>query len=191
MSKLPVHVEVCLKTNSTAKPSVVKEMLYLILSKREYTFKRGNIPIQELLSSNETDYFITQNVERIQITDLGTLICIFLIVKEYEIVLFWQADVRIYVYQLNDEAYAEEMVDEQEEIPACKQWMLPSVEFDQQWDSLVFDDNIKSNLLEYAHTTMLFSDKNVNTQLVNWNRVILLHGPPGMILYSFNSYRNW
>lgn len=26
---------------------------------------------------------------------------------------------------------------------------------------------------------MLFSDKGVNTSLINWNRVILLHGPPG------------
>ena len=103
--------------------------------------------------------------------------------------LFWQAEVRVYVYQLNDEACAEEMVDEQEDIPACKQWMLPSLEFDQQWDSLVFDDNIKSNLLEYAHTTMLFSDKNVNTQLVNWNRVILLHGPPGMHSQTQSNYR--
>jgi SpoVK/Ycf46/Vps4 family AAA+-type ATPase len=95
------------------------------------------------------------------------------------VVTYWQADIRIHVYQLNDESYAEEMVDDQDEIPACKQWILPSQEFDGMWDTLIFDSNIKSNLLEYAHTTMLFSDKNVNTQLINWNRVILLHGPPG------------
>nr|XP_021531035.1 pachytene checkpoint protein 2 homolog isoform X2 [Aotus nancymaae] len=28
-------------------------------------------------------------------------------------------------------------------------------------------------------TTLLFSDKNVNSNLIAWNRVVLLHGPPG------------
>lgn len=26
---------------------------------------------------------------------------------------------------------------------------------------------------------MLFSDCNVNTNIISWNRVVLLHGPPG------------
>ena len=69
MSKVPVHVEVCLKSSSTAKSSLVKELLLVILSKREYTFKRGDVSIQELLTNNETDHFIIQNVERIQITN--------------------------------------------------------------------------------------------------------------------------
>lgn len=95
------------------------------------------------------------------------------------IIMFWQADIQIHVYQLNEEGAAEEMADDSEDIPACKQWMLPSLDFHGMWGSLVFDDGIKRNLLEYASTTMLFSDKMVNTQLINWNRVILLHGPPG------------
>jgi len=28
-------------------------------------------------------------------------------------------------------------------------------------------------------TTMLFSDRKVNANIISWNRVVLLHGPPG------------
>jgi len=91
-----------------------------------------------------------------------------------------QADFRIMVFQLNEEPATEEMADDSaagDEIPACKQWILPSREFHGLWESLVYDEGIKHNLLDYAHTTMLFSEKKVNTNLISWNRVILLHGP--------------
>ena len=29
---------------------------------------------------------------------------------------------------------------------------------------------------------MLFSDKGVDPNLISWNRVVLLHGPPGTII---------
>lgn len=34
-------------------------------------------------------------------------------------------------------------------------------------------------LLRYIETTMLFSDMNVNPNIITWNKVVLLHGPPG------------
>jgi hypothetical protein len=40
----------------------------------------------------------------------------------------------------------------------------------------VFDDNLQNELLKYTTTTMLFSDKNVDSSLISWNRVVLLHG---------------
>jgi hypothetical protein len=62
--------------------------------------------------------------------------------------------------------------------------------------SLIFDDDVKTRLLDYVSSTLLFSDKHVDPNLVAWNRyskslcacvqevtlfhrVILLHGPPG------------
>ena len=44
------------------------------------------------------------------------------------------------------------------------------------WDSLVFDGHIKSQLLHYATTTLLFSDHQVNPNIIAWNKVVLLHG---------------
>ena len=36
--------------------------------------------------------------------------------------------------------------------------------------SLIYDDQIQIKLLEYVRTTMLFSNKNVNPDLISWNR---------------------
>lgn len=33
-----------------------------------------------------------------------------------------------------------------------------------------------TQLLDYVMTALLFSDKNVNSNLITWNRVVLLHG---------------
>lgn len=40
----------------------------------------------------------------------------------------------------------------------------------------LFDSEIKNNLLQYAQTTMLFSAANVDSNVISWNRVVLLHG---------------
>lgn len=44
---------------------------------------------------------------------------------------------------------------------------------------LLAGQKINRDLLEYAHTAMLFADCKVNTKVIAWNRVVLLHGPPG------------
>ena len=52
------------------------------------------------------------------------------------------------------------------------------------WSPFCFLPNVwlfayNSDLLEYAQTAMLFADCHVNTKVIAWNRVVLLHGPPG------------
>lgn len=61
----------------------------------------------------------------------------------------------------------------------CREWQLPSRQFHGLWESLVFDSQIKLRLLQYASSALLFADRHVNNQLISWNRVVLLHGPPG------------
>jgi len=56
---------------------------------------------------------------------------------------------------------------------------LPSRQWEGLWDSLIFPDDTKSRLLDYIYATVLFSDANVDFNIVSWNRVVLLHGPPG------------
>ena len=57
--------------------------------------------------------------------------------------------------------------------------MLPNTGFDGLWPSLIYDSDIKSELLNYATTALHFSDLGVDDNLVANNRVVLLHGPPG------------
>merc|ERR1712142_1313843 len=87
--------------------------------------------------------------------------------------------VMLYVYQLTTEGAASEEIDEEEEISAANHWILPAREFHGMWENLIFDTDVKQQLLNYAQTTLLFSDKGVDTNVISWNRVVLLHGPPG------------
>ncbi|KAI9137738.1 pachytene checkpoint protein 2 [Paraphysoderma sedebokerense] len=83
----------------------------------------------------------------------------------------------IHVYQLNPESGVEEK-DEEDNVTS-NHWVLPAESLNGLWQNLIFDDNIPTQLLNYVYTTMLFSDKEVDSNVIAWNRVILLHGPPG------------
>ncbi|KAI9345545.1 P-loop containing nucleoside triphosphate hydrolase protein [Obelidium mucronatum] len=56
---------------------------------------------------------------------------------------------------------------------------LPSPLLEGLWESLVFDGDILSKLLNYVSTSVLFADKLVNPHIISFNKVVLLHGPPG------------
>ena len=51
--------------------------------------------------------------------------------------------VSIHVYQLNEEGASEEGTDEDDEVVACQQWVLPSREFHGLWPTLIYDHAIK------------------------------------------------
>lgn len=47
------------------------------------------------------------------------------------------------------------------------------------WDSLIFEDEVKTSLFRYVSAIMLFSDRCVDPHLVTLQKLVLLHGPPG------------
>ncbi|XP_055855805.1 pachytene checkpoint protein 2 homolog [Episyrphus balteatus] len=66
-----------------------------------------------------------------------------------------------------------------EEVPASNHWLLPSHSFDGLWENLIYEDNLKENLLKFAESSLVFSAHNVNQNVISCNRIVLLHGPPG------------
>ncbi|CDJ44229.1 thyroid hormone receptor interactor, putative [Eimeria tenella] len=68
---------------------------------------------------------------------------------------------------------------EEESGKVFQQWLLPNEDFEGLWANLHFSQNTKDTLLDYASTALLFADKSVDSKLITWNRVLLLHGPPG------------
>ncbi|CAG8638117.1 14915_t:CDS:2, partial [Dentiscutata heterogama] len=95
-----------------------------------------------------------------------------------DIQILENVDLDIHVYQLNEDDVVEEY-QEEENVLTANYWDLPARALDGLWDNLIFDENIKTRLLDYVYTTILFSDRNVNSNIISWNRIILLHGPPG------------
>ena len=82
------------------------------------------------------------------------------------------------VFQLNEDGAGEEM-DGEDDIATYKEWVLPSRDFHGLWESLVYGDDVKLRLTKYAGNALLFSQRGVDPNLIAWNRVVLLHGPPG------------
>lgn len=97
----------------------------------------------------------------------------------------WQFEVEARAYRVSETR--EEMTtttiasnNEEQTTVACEKWVLPSRDFEGAWESLEFDDDgVKSRLLAYASTALIFSKSGVRQSVVAWNRVVLLHGPPG------------
>lgn len=93
--------------------------------------------------------------------------------------LAWDVTYRIIVYRLAQEGPADDDEGAVDGVPSFREWELPSRDFHGQWENLHYDIDIKDRLLRYAQSAMLFSDMGVDPGLISWNRVVLLHGPPG------------
>ncbi|KAG6594301.1 thyroid receptor-interacting protein 13 [Phytophthora cinnamomi] len=164
-----VHVEVCLKQESVADYEQVRTAVAELLGAACSLFTKGPVVLDE-------NSPLSAHVERIDITEFDG--------DESEEtngvgVPRSEAQMFVHVFKLSDEAPAEETADDDENVTTCQQTILPACSFDGLWDSLIFDTAVKRNVLDYAMTAMLFSDSKVNPHIISWNRVVLLHGPPG------------
>lgn len=57
---------------------------------------------------------------------------------------------------------------------------LPNEAFNEEWDSLVFDDGLPSRLLRYlVRMVAMMGKPGLSLATFNWNKICLLHGPPG------------
>uniref|UniRef100_A0A8D8D012 Pachytene checkpoint protein 2 homolog n=1 Tax=Culex pipiens TaxID=7175 RepID=A0A8D8D012_CULPI len=91
-----------------------------------------------------------------------------------------RSNLKIYSYTLHEGEGEQETIEQGgDEVQIANHWLLPAREFHGLWDSLIYEDSLKENLLSFMHTTALFSQKNVNANLIACNRLVLLHGPPG------------
>ncbi|XP_053570330.1 pachytene checkpoint protein 2 homolog [Bombina bombina] len=164
---LQVHVEVHQKSNSTANNEDVRSHVIQLLNRHCMVF--GDYTWTEF-----DDSFLQRNVNSVSIVDTE------LKLKDRQPIDLNKCTLFIHIFHLNEEGpSAENLEDENDGLVAASNWLLPSADFHGLWESLVYDSEIKSNLLDYVTTTLLFSDKNVDSNLIAWNRVILLHGPPG------------
>lgn len=93
----------------------------------------------------------------------------------------------ICVYRLHTDGAVEEH-DPEEEVTSALQWVLPSQELDGLWETLIYETQVKQNLLDFVTTTLLFADHGINPDIISWNRVVLLHGPPGTGKVTLNTH---
>ncbi|KAL7191885.1 hypothetical protein ACSBR2_023877 [Camellia fascicularis] len=164
--KVLVSVEVCLKPSSTARIEDVLAAVEIMLEKRSLSYIDGPVPVPL------DDSFLVENVQRICVCDTDEW------VENHDILLFWQVKPVVHVFQLSEEGPCEELSGDGQ-LSSFNEWILPAKEFDGMWESLIYESGLKQRLLRYAASALLFSEKGVDPFLISWNRIILLHGPPG------------
>ncbi|RLM75000.1 hypothetical protein C2845_PM15G11860 [Panicum miliaceum] len=125
-----------------------------MLEARSLSYVDGPVPIPA------DNSFLIENVKRIQICDTGMVIC-----------LGWE------VSSINHGILV--LSGEDDTLSSFNEWALPAKEFDGLWESLLYEVGLKQRLLRYAASALFFTERGVDPCLVSWNRIVLLHGPPG------------
>ena len=162
-SKAIVHVEVLISPLCTESFDTLEKAVLSFLETSCMNYCNGPI-------AYSTNAYLMENVKSIKICDVP---------KNLNSVPFWKAELCIHIYTLNAEGSAEESLDGNDDVTAYSEWMLPCSEFESLWDHLVYSEDLKSDLLNYATAAFIFSKRHINTSIISLNRVLLLHGPPG------------
>jgi hypothetical protein len=159
--KIPIHVEVAVKSSSGLSLVQLRDTLATKLSENCSVFQNGNLPIPDEFS---------QHIDAIVVRDMGYNVA----------VSFWQAEVCLHLYRLVEQgAESDFLAGEEEEHCAAIQWELPNAALHGFWDSIIVNPMVKQRLLSYCSSSIQFSDARIDSDIVSWNRMILIHGPPG------------
>ncbi|KAK9369018.1 P-loop containing nucleoside triphosphate hydrolase protein [Lipomyces kononenkoae] len=173
-----IHLEVLVKSDTTQRYGRIRALVASFIQDN-FAALRLNMVIYP--SSYEDCGALSQKVERISVVEIqgpGPLSDIIPVSKSCRF------DLHLYELREQVESFAPTLelspvtIDDEGTIAATVS-ELPCRNIDGLWESLIFDDDIKHRLLHFMSTIMLFSDRQVNNKIVSWNRIILLHGPPG------------
>ncbi|KAL6254589.1 hypothetical protein P5V15_014641 [Pogonomyrmex californicus] len=166
MEENVLHVEICQHAGSTLPKTMIEEAINMELQ------LLGEISLNVILyGKDSTSIVIKDHVE--------SIICSSDYAERGKFKI-QGATIKYYIYRLTEDGAAmETMKCDSDELPVASHWLLPAQEFHYMWENLYYDCDIKNNLLRFVETTMLFSDHAVNSNIISWNKVVLLHGPPG------------
>ncbi|XP_049585796.1 pachytene checkpoint protein 2 homolog [Syngnathus scovelli] len=163
-NKRTIDVEVHVKSRSTAKMPEVRMHVQALLNRHNMVF--GNFKWTEF-----DEGFLHTHVESVAIVDQEDM--------PSQLLDMTSCTISFHIFTLIEDGPSTLSLEEDEELSAATHWLLPAADFHGIWESLVYDNGVKTKLLDYVTTTIYFSDKNVDSNLISWNRVVLLHGPPG------------
>ncbi|KAK6438246.1 hypothetical protein LTR95_005555 [Oleoguttula sp. CCFEE 5521] len=89
-------------------------------------------------------------------------------------------DVQTYHLRQPNDTGDRRSVKQDEHSSQARTLSLPNALLADEWDSLVFDDSLPARLLRYlVRMVAMMSQPGLNLATFNWNRLCLLHGPPG------------
>ena len=154
--KFPVHCEVEIKATCSLQSQQVASTVAQRLREACPVFRNGPVYLDD-----------DEMCENVTVCDL-----------EREI-SNWQVELCIHAYRLSDQQPEKDFIEGEDELPAAEQWELPNRHLSGLWESIVVEESIKQRLLGYCTTSLLFSTASIDPTIISWNRMVLLHGPPG------------
>ncbi|KAL6767881.1 hypothetical protein ACKKBF_B36980 [Auxenochlorella protothecoides x Auxenochlorella symbiontica] len=168
-SRVVIHVECALRADSCATLEETRHHLMQFLgSLSKVTYVEGPLTVDPQMAP-----FLAEHAARVCIVDLEDRPDL-----AGRPMLSWDVEWEVACFALDRQGAASD--DEGEEgCPSHREWILPNEEFEGQWETLYYETCIKQRLLRYATSALRFSMQGVDPGLISWNRVVLLHGPPG------------
>ncbi|WVO16749.1 hypothetical protein L204_104433 [Cryptococcus depauperatus] len=170
--RMVVHVEVRQKQHSRLREQPIMQIVIQYIDEDLAKIELG----RELPGWTDVD-ILRDHVERVMVEE-GAIGLASVQVSE--------VDIHVHVYKTSLDNQVEEFSadldddnENEEKVSAASVRSLPSADLDGIWDTLVYSDDIKARLLDYIYSTILFSECDIDFNVIAWNRVILLHGPPG------------
>ncbi|KAG5654453.1 hypothetical protein H0H81_001952 [Sphagnurus paluster] len=172
--KWTVHIEVRLRPRAAARFDTIRKLVHKYIN----SFDRIGLP--STIDGWQDVPELASSVERIVASESAC---------PTHTLALEEMSIQIHVYQPSDSDSFEEFSnsagvrEDGDDTMAASVCELPNRSWEGLWDSLIYADDIKMKLLDYIHATLVLSDANVDSSsvvnLVSWNRVVLLHGPPG------------
>ncbi|KAJ7667789.1 P-loop containing nucleoside triphosphate hydrolase protein [Mycena polygramma] len=165
-----VHIEVRLQSRATARFETIRARVF------DWVHSFDRINLSSTLEGWQDVPELASSVEQVLVSDSSC--------PSHSLPIS-EMSLQIHVYQPSDTDSFEEFTNssgtrqDEDETMAATVCELPNRALDGLWNSLIYADDIKMKLLDYIHATLVFSDAGVDFNLVSWNRVVLLHGPPG------------
>lgn len=147
-------VEVRLTRNSTAKFNLVRQEVHGFIT----TSFGSVIWPSTVIEGWETNPILEHTVERIYASESSC---------PDRSIHISRADLQIHVFQ----PYPDDTYDQctgggdgEEEVVSATVTEMPSRGLEGLWESLIYEDGVKSKLLDYIHATMFFSDADVDCE---------------------------
>ncbi|KAK9899767.1 AAA-domain-containing protein [Cystobasidium minutum MCA 4210] len=181
--RVALHVEVALKASSTARTCRTETVKKAVVHFIEENFE-SLLPESQIVDWDDLP-ILAQYVDCIRVAECSI---------SDEAIPLSRAKLHIHVYRPSREYIIDsfsaaapgeddggdgEAAGEDNDVMAATVAHLPAMSLEGIWDNLIYEDNVKLRLLNYINSTQLFGDRMVDFNVITWNRVVLLHGPPG------------
>ncbi|KAF8426417.1 P-loop containing nucleoside triphosphate hydrolase protein [Tirmania nivea] len=172
--RITLHIEVRLVPVSNVRPDSVTRCIRHWLSDNFTSLQIGQDMTEYIAKSSSPPELLCRSVEAIYVVEA--------VGSNEELLALANVELQIHTYKIRTgtgSIVSYLHTDDVDEQPAARILELPADQLDGSWDYLYYYPDVKTKLLHFITTIMFFADKQVNSKCISFNRLILLHGPPG------------